>query len=205
MHAFWLLVGGSLWLCIALPCTLSAQKAGSDAASHNRYDLFGGYSFLSNSFARASGETSLVPLNGWDAGLAFRAWHQLDANRPWHRLGIKTDISGYYGTSLSSPQRPIFLLVGPQYTWPLGKNSLFVEEQVGFGHLNNNWNPFSFGATDNSFAAFVGAGLDHPIAPRLAFRVEGGMLYTNFSFPNDESLDFPNYFARISTGLVWHF
>jgi hypothetical protein len=205
MRAFLLLVVCSVWLCIALPSTLLAQKANSEVASYNRYDLFGGYSFLSNSFARPSGETSLVPLNGWDAGLAFRAWHQLDANRPWHRLGIKTDVSGYYGTSLNSPQRPIFLLVGPQYTWPLGKNSLFVEGQVGFGHMNNNWNPFNLAATDNSFAAFVGGGFDHPIASRLAFRVEGGMLYTNFSFSNDESLDFPNYFARISTGLVWHF
>jgi hypothetical protein len=182
-----------------------AQNVDAGAASHNRYELFGGYSFLSNSFARRSGDTSLAPLNGWDAGVAFRAWHDLDPNRPWHRFGIKTEVSGYYGTSLNSPQQPIFLLVGPQYTWPLGKNSLFAEGQVGFGHLNNKWNPFNGGATGNSFVAFMGAGFDHPIASRLAFRVEGGMLYTNFSFPNNESLGFPNYFARISTGLVWHF
>jgi hypothetical protein len=205
MRALRLLVVSSVWLGIVVPGTLSAQNVESSAARHNRYDLFGGYSFLSNSFAHRSGDTSLAPLNGWDAGVAFRAWHDLDPNRPWHRLGIKTDVSGYYGTSINSQQRPIFLLVGPQYTWPLGKNSLYVEGQVGFGHLNNNWNPFSTGASDNSFAAFMGAGFDHPIASRLAFRVEGGVLSTNFSFPNDESLDFPNYFARFSTGLVWHF
>jgi hypothetical protein len=203
MRARELLAVFSVWLCFTLPSALLAQKTSSEAASHNRYELFGGYSFLSNSFAHVIGETSHVPLNGWDAGLAFRAWHKLDTNRPWHRLGVKTDFSGYYGTSMDLPQRPISLLVGPQYTWLLGKNSLFAEGQVGFVHLNNNW--FHYSTTDNSFAAFVGAGLDHPIAPRLAFRVEGGMLYTNFSFANDQGLYFPNYFARISTGLVWHF
>ena len=197
-------VAGSLWLCIALPCALSAQMTGSDAASYNRYDLFGGYSFLSNSFNDYSFPgTSHVPLNGWDAGLAFRAWHKLD-NSSWHRLGVKVDVSGYYGTSLGSPQRPIFLLVGPQYTWTFGKNRPFIEGQVGFGHINSDGlTPYA--TSNNSFAAFVGAGYDRQITPRLAFRFDGGMLHTNFSSGSPEIHGVPNSFARISTGLVWHF
>jgi len=195
-----------LSLCFALPCTVSAQKAGSGATSYNRYDLFGGYSFLSNSFNDYSfPAASHVPLNGWDAGIAFRAWHQLD-NSSWHRLGVKVDTAGYYGTSLGSPQTSIFLLAGPQYTWTLGKNRPFIEGQVGFGHLDSKWfSSYNFGSTNNSFAAFVGGGLDRQIAPRLAFRVEGGMMYTNFTVGSPEIHGLPNYFARISTGLVWHF
>ncbi len=201
-----LMLTGSLWLCIALPGALPAQTTNSDPVSHNRYDVFGGYSFLSNSF-----NGNNVPLNGWDAGIAFRAWHQLDTSRPWHRLGVKTDASGYYGTSDGAPQRPIFLLVGPQYTWKFSKNSPFIEGQVGFGHLNSDWfYPKFLGNSNtptNSFAAFLGAGLDRQITPRLAFRVEGGMLRTNFTVPNPDGgiHGLPNYFARISTGLVWHF
>ena len=112
MRCLRFLITGSLSLYIALPFTPSAQKAASGAASYNRYDLFGGYSFLSNSFAHRSGDTSLAPLNGWDAGVAFRAWHDLDPNRPWHRLGIKTDVSGYYGTSLDSQQAATHLPAG---------------------------------------------------------------------------------------------
>ncbi len=210
MRALRWLVAGSVWLCIAFPRIVSAQTAGSDVASYNRFDLFGGYSFLSNSFNDSSAATSHVPLNGWDAGLAFRAWHKLGADSPWHQLGIKTDVSGYYGTSLGSPQRPVLLLVGPQYTWEFGKNRPFIEGQVGFGHLNGDW--FYHGlpgaySPANSFAAFLGAGFDHAIAPRMAFRVEGGMLRTNFTVPNPDGgiHGLPNYFARISTGLVWHF
>jgi hypothetical protein len=206
MRALQLLAVCSVWLCFTLPGALLAQKTSSEAASHNRYELFGGYSFLSNSFNDWSfPAASHVPLNGWDAGLAFRAWHQLDGSS-WHKIGVKTDVSGYYGTSLGYPQTSIFLLVGPQYTWALGKNRPFIEGQAGFGHLNSNWfSTYSSGSTNNSFAAFAGGGVDRGIASRLAFRVEGGMMYSNFTIGSAEIHGLPNYFARISTGLVWHF
>ncbi|HTU51419.1 MAG TPA: hypothetical protein VMF56_12535 [Acidobacteriaceae bacterium] len=204
MRAFQLLVVCSVWLGFALPSALLAQEANSEAAGFNRYDLFGGYSFLSNSFNDYSFPgTSHVPLNGWDAGFAFRTWHQLD-NSSWHRLGAKVDVSGYYGTSLGSPQRPILVLAGPLYRWTFGKNSPFIEGQVGFGHLNSD-GLFPSPTSNNSFAVFVGAGYDRRITPRVGFRVEGGMFHTNFSSGSPEIHGIPNYFARISTGLVWHF
>ena len=206
MRACRLLAVGSLWLCISLPTTLSAQTAGSGTPNHNRYTVFGGYSFLSNSFNDWSfPAASHVPLNGWDAGIAFRAWHHLD-DTSWHRLGVKVDASGYYGTSLGSPQTSFFVLAGPQYTWTFGKNRPFIEGQAGFGHLNSEWfSSDSSGNTNNSFAAFGGGGLDREITPRLALRVEGGLLYTNFTIGSAEIHGLPNYFARISTGLVWPF
>ena len=204
MRTFLLLVVSSVWLCIAVPSALLAQKASSQVPGYKRYDVFGGYSFLSNSFNDYSFPgTSHVPLNGWDAGLAFRTWHQLDSSS-WHRMGVKADVSGYYGTSLGSPQRPILLLAGPQYTWAFGRNRPFIQGQVGFGHVNSDGLPPSPTST-NSFAAFVGAGYDRQITPRIAFRIEGGMLHTNFSSGSPEIHGVPNYFARLSTGLVWHF
>jgi len=60
-----LLIEVFLW-----PLLLSAQ---SDSATH--YQLYGGFSYLSNSFNGVPGARQ--GLSGWDAGLVFPAWHGL--------------------------------------------------------------------------------------------------------------------------------
>jgi hypothetical protein len=56
----------------------------------------------------------------------------------------------------------------------------------------------------------VGGGADTPISRRLAIRVEGGFQHTDFALVQSVANPFPyripglpNYFGRISTGLVW--
>lgn len=183
-------------LGIALPSMLTAQEAGSAPSDGRRYELFGGYSFLSNSFNGHDSYTSRQPLNGWDVAFTARASR---------RLSVKVDASGYYGTSLGSPQRPIFVLGGGQYSRRFGKESAFIEGLAGIGHLNSDWWGGEIPGHTVSFAGLAGGGLDRQITPRISFRLEGDLLYTNFTIADDQIHGLPNYFASISTGLVWRF
>ncbi len=183
----------SLLLSFGFSCALPAQTV---APTDRRHELFGGYSFLSNSFNGHDSATSHQPLNGWDA--AFTAGVS-------GRLGVKVDASGYYGTSLGSPQHPIFVMGGLQYSMPVGRGSVFMEGLVGFGHLNKNYWLADEGQATSSFTAVAGGGLDFPITPRVAWRIEGDLQHSNFTVLNDEIHGLPNYFARILTGPVWRF
>ena len=75
-------------LLTALLCLATATHAQSTAESKApaRFQLYGGYSFLSNSFNGLPGFRQ--PLNGWDSSIAFGAWHN---------LRFKIDVSGVPG------------------------------------------------------------------------------------------------------------
>lgn len=183
-----------LLFCILALSPLSRAQSPEAGPAAGRFEVFAGYSFLSNSFNGHSSATSHQPLNGWDAAVALPLREH---------LSLKMDASGYYGTSLGSPQRPIFVLAGPQYKLRLGAETAFIEGLVGFGHLNSDWWGGSSPGTTNSFAADAGGGLDTPLGPRLALRVQGDFQYSNFTIPDDQIHNLPNYFARISTGFLW--
>jgi len=78
--------------------------------------IYGGYTFLSNTINGVPG--SRQPLNGWDAAVAFPAWHN---------LRFKIDTYAYRGTNLGAPQHPFFIMGGGQYTWRVRRESVFVE------------------------------------------------------------------------------
>ena len=175
---------------------LAAQAQTVDETNPGRKEFFAGYSFLSNSFNGHDSATSHQPLNGWE--LSFAA----PVSR---RLSFEVGANGYYGTSLGSPQRPIFILGGATYSKRFGKEAGFVEGLAGLGLLNSDWWGGEVPGATTSFAASAGGGLDTPLTKRLAFRVQGGLLYANFTINDDQIHGLPNYFARISSGLVWRF
>jgi hypothetical protein len=109
---------------------LSAQAQTADESKPGRKEFFAGYSLLSNSFNGHSSFASHQPLNGWE--LSFAA--------PVSRgLKLKVSTDGYYGTSLGSPQHPIFILGGATYSRHFGKEVGFVEGLAGLGLLNSDW------------------------------------------------------------------
>lgn len=183
---------------IALLCLSASLRAQSEAPA--RYQIFGGYSFLSNSLNGVNG--SHHPLNGLDASIAFP---------PWHSLRFKIDTAAYIGTNLGAPQHPYFIVGGGQYTWRIGRESVFVEGLAGTGAANKTWAANGAIGQTASFASFVGGGLDTPLRRRIAFRVEGGYQYSYFALVQAISLvpyripGLPNNFGRISSGLVWQF
>ena len=180
-------------------CLSLAVHAQSD--DHALHQLYGGYSFLSNSLNGLPG--SRQPLNGWDVQLAFPSWKN---------LRFKFDVSGYRGTNLGAPQQPLYLLGGGQYDIRLKRETVFVEGLAGEAGVNKNWGPNNTVAATASFAAVFGGGLDIPLTRRFAFRINGGYQYSNFALksPAPHLVPYrppglPNNFFRISTGLVWKF
>jgi hypothetical protein len=175
---------------------LAAQAQTANEANPGRKEFFAGYSFLSNSFNGHSSSASHQPLNGWE--LSFAA----PVSR---RLSFKVSANGYYGTSLGSPQRPIFILGGVTYSRHFGKEVGFVEGLAGLGILNKDWWGGEVPGATKSFAGSAGGGLDTPLTKRLAFRVQGGLLFAHFTINDNQISGLPNYFAQISSGLVWRF
>lgn len=188
-----------LFSLIALLCLLPALHAQWEVQS--RYQVYGGYSFLSNSINGVAG--SRQPLNGWDASMAFPAWHD---------LRFKIDAFGYRGTNLGAPQHPYFILGGGQYNWRFRKESVFVEGLIGNGGVNKNWGANGIPSETASFSSLVGGGLDTPLTRHIAYRVGGDFQYAYFALqgplPNLAPYripGLPTYFGRISSGLLWQF
>jgi hypothetical protein len=168
--------------------------------------VYGEYSRLSNSFNGVSG--SHEPLNGWNGGIAFQ---------PWHHLRFKLDYSMYRGTNLGDPQHAFFIMGGGQYETMIHRERIYAEGLVGEGGLDGEWfstqtKGFKNGNTGTiaSFAEFVGGGADTPLSHHLAFRAEGGFQHSNFVpiEPLPEAQPYhlagiPNYFGRLSGGIVW--
>ena len=186
-----------LFLLIALLCLPPALHAQWEAQS--RYQVYGGYSFLSNSFNGVVG--SRQPLNGWDAALAFPAWHN---------LRFKIDVSSYRGTNLGAPQNAFFIMGGGQYKWRFRRESVFVEGLMGNGGINKDWGANKSPGETASFSAVLGGGLDTPLTRHIAYRVGGDFQYAYFSLAGTQNAPYripglPTYFGRISSGLVWQF
>jgi hypothetical protein len=184
---------------IALLCLSPALFA--QAESTERHQVYGGYTFLSNSFNGVPG--SRQPLNGWDASFAFQ---------PWHNLRFKMETFGYIGTNLNAPQHAYFIMGGGQYGRRFGREFAFVEALAGDGGINRNWGANATSGETASFATLLGGGLDTPITRRLALRIDAGYQWSNFALapPTLPNIPYripglPNNFARISTGCVWRF
>jgi hypothetical protein len=196
-------------LVFALLCSGAHAALPSDPAPMRDpappYQLYGGYSWLSNSFNGTPG--SRQPLNGWDAGIAFAQWHH---------LRFKLDYSMFRGTNLSSPEHAFLILGGGQYDAAFHRERFFAEALVGEAGLNGTWYNFkSAGYKDGttggtaSLAEFLGGGIDTPISLHTAFRIEAGVQHSNFNpiKPLPDPVPYhvdglPNYFGRVTAGIV---
>lgn len=187
-----------LLLLIALLCLSTALRAQTETPA--RYQVYGGYAFLSNSLNGVPG--SHRPLNGWDAAAEFPSWHG---------LRFKMYVAGYRGTNLGAPQNLLFILAGGQYSRRIGRETAFVEGLVGAGGANKSWPADNAIGQTASFSSLVGGGLDTRLTRHLAYRVSGGYQYSYFALEQPITLvpyvipGLPNNFGRISSGLVWQF
>jgi hypothetical protein len=170
------------------------------------FQIYAGYSWLSNSFNGLPGQQK--SLNGGNAGVAFPGWHN---------VRFKLDYSMYRGTNAGALQHGFFVLGGAQYEAKIRRERVFAEALVGEGGLNGDWYTANgAGYRDGytgalaSFAEFLGGGVDAPVSPHMAIRVEGGMQHSGFA-PSDKLMGsepyhpngVPNYFGRLTVGMVW--
>ncbi len=184
-----------------------AAGAAAQAKSPPPIQLYGGYSWLSNSFNGLPGAQKA--LNGVDAGVAFQ---------PWHHLRFKLDYSMYRGTNTGAPQHSFFIMGGGQYEATVHRERFYAEALVGDGGLNGNWyiadaKGYQYGNTGTtaSLAEFLGGGIDTPVSGHTAIRIEGGVQHSGF-VPLDPIAQggypfrpngIPNYFGRFTVGMVW--
>jgi Lipid A 3-O-deacylase (PagL) len=193
-----------LLVFLALICASADSVAQTQAAPP--IQVYGGYSWLSNSFNGVPG--SQQGLNGWNAGVAFPAWHH---------LRFRLDYSMYRGMNLGDPQHAFAIMGGGQYEVNFHRERFYAVGLAGEGGLNGTWYKPDTGHYKNgntgeiaSFAAFLGGGVDTPIGAHTAFRIEGGVEHTSFNpigtLPYSEPYHvngLPNYFGRVSAGVVW--
>jgi hypothetical protein len=179
---------------------LQAQTEAS-AEKPPRFEIYGGYAFVSNSPNGLPGERQ--PLNGWDATIAVPQWRF---------IRFKVDVSSYRGLNQGAKQDTYYIMGGAQFTKRFGRESAFLEGFGGDGGVNRFWGPNGAPGETASWASVLGGGLDTPISRRLAFRVTGGYQWSNFQLVNNLQLivpihtpGIPNNFFRLSTGLVWGF
>ena len=183
---------------IALLLASAVLRAQSEAPS--RYQLYGGYSFFSNSINAEPGAGQA--LNGWEASLAFVSWHN---------LRFKADVASYRGTNLGAPQKPLFLMGGGQYTWHFKRESIFADAMLGEAGMNPNWGANQIIGYTASIATYAGGGLDTRLSRKFSLRVNGGIQYAYFNLggpgiANPYRLPgMPTKFGRLSSGLVWQF
>jgi hypothetical protein len=184
----------SLIPLLCLPIPMAAQTTASPPI-----ELSGGYSYLSNSFNGVPGARQ--GLNGWDAAVAFPAWHN---------LRFKIDVSGFTGTNLGASQHPYSIMGGGQYERRWRRERLFAQALFGEAGLNRNWGANGTPGGTASFTSLLGGGLDTPVSQHLSIRLEADAQHTNFFLIQSPTYTvpyripgLPNFFGRFSTGIVW--
>ena len=184
---------------VLLNVALISSAAVLAAQSAPPFQIYGGYTLLSNSFNGLP--SSQNALNGWDASVALPAWHG---------LRVKIDVSHYSGTNLGTQQRALSIMGGGQYERTFHRERWFVEALFGDVGMNRYWGPNAHPGATASFTTLFGGGLDTPLNRHFAIRVQGDYRYENLALiqSTDWTLPYrvpglPQNFASLSTGLVW--
>jgi hypothetical protein len=177
---------------LALP--LTAQSGESIP-----FEIYGGFSYLSNSFNGEPGARQ--GLTGWDVSAALPASHG---------LRFKVDIARYSGTNLGAAQQGLSILGGAQYEHMLHRERVWAEALFGDVGMNRNWGPNGALGGTASFETKLGGGLDTPVSRHFAIRVQGDYQHTNLALIESRSdpvpfhvAGLPNNFGSFSTGVVW--
>jgi hypothetical protein len=172
----------------------------AESPAQERYQVYGGYNYLSNSFNGVPGARQ--GLSGWDVAGEFPEYRGI-------RFALHT--FGYRGTNQGVPQDAMFIMAGAQFARHFGRERAFLEGLAGNGNLNQNWAPGGVRGEVNAFSAVLGGGVDTPITRHIAFRVDGGYMHTSFNAIGTYTLigyripGLPHSFGRITSGIVWKF
>lgn len=187
--------------CVLILC-LAGYVHAQTPAPHRR-ELFAGYSLLSNSLNGVSGSHQVM--NGEEVAVELS---------PWHNLRPKFDAFAYQGSNLGAAEHPYFIMFGGQYDKKLGRETGFIEGLGGEGGVNANWGANGAIGQTASFSAILGGGLDTPLSPRFAFRVQGDFQYAYFKVAVSRGVNtgapiyvpgLPVFFGRVTSGIVWRF
>lgn len=170
-----------LLFVFAVTC-LAAKPA---VAQLPKGDLFFGYSRTGNDtfYPNVGG------LNGWE-GSGYLKIHM-----PF--VGVEADVSHYgIGANATIPHTTT-VLVGPRLTVRFAGIHAFAHGLVGGEHSANSGS--NIAVSGGTFAYALGGGLDFPLAPFFAWRIQGDRISAPSIAPPGGTE------ARFSTGLVFRF
>lgn len=159
--------------------------AASATAQLPKGDLFLGFSRTGNDtfYPNVGG------LNGWEAS------GYLKIRKPF--LGVEADVSHYGLGADSAVPRTTTFLAGPRVTVGFAGIHVFAHGLVGGEHSANSGGPVA--VSQGGLAYALGGGLDFPIAPFFAWRIQGDRITAPTISPSEGTP------ARFSTGLVFRF
>jgi opacity protein-like surface antigen len=177
---------------LAMLCGALLLFAGiASAQDISKVEVFGGYSYMHVSISGAN-PSETANLNGGSASIAYNAF-------PW--LGVVADVGGYHGGTNGVDGNFYTYLFGPKIAYHHGSFTPFAQALFGGAHASAG-NNFNDGASENSFAAAFGGGLDWNATSHIGIRlIQAEYLMTKFT---DGINDRQNN-ARISTGVVFRF
>ncbi len=174
----------------------AAQSAPARVGPPN-VELYGGYSYVFNTYNPSQYNYSLSGMNGWDVSLKVPILGAF--------LGVKGDVSGFYGKNdiPNFSPRSYFFLIGPQVGFHMGRSTLFAHGLVGSARVTSKALPNI--QSDNTLAVAVGAGLDVGLARWFAWRVTGDFYNTHYRSTDRNLNEIVNSNGRVSTGPVLRF
>ena len=143
-------------------------------------------------FSRTGSDTfypNVGALNGWEAG------GYLKIHKPF--LGVEVDVAHYGLGANSSVPRTTTVLFGPRMTIHASGFGIFVRGLVGGEHSANSGGPTPI--SGGALAYALGGGLDVPLAPFFAWRIQGDRLSAPSQSPSGGTP------ARFTTGIVFRF
>src|SRR5713226_8493736 len=169
-------------------------------------ELYGGFSYANTDLFSTNKRAGLT---GWEGSFGINVGS---------RLALVADLGGDYGTSqvpvlVPTPFPPCppfcpaqvttFPVKTRLYTFLFGaqlpyrkwdKFTPYAELLCGRARLSGKVPEFA--VTDGKFAYTLGVGADYTITPKLAWRVQGDYLHTNFLKSKQDNF-------RLSTGIVF--
>src|SRR6266568_4383761 len=172
-----------LFLLFAMLCiSASAQE-------FRRADVFAGYSYAN---IDTNGLTSRQSLNGWEVSAS------VNANK-W--LAGEADVGGYYKNyniaGIGVGIHDYAFLAGPR----LNYRPVFVHALFGLDRLTGS--VFGLSASQNSFAAAAGGGLQVKIAPQWSARISADYVHTQHNIFGGAGVTQNS--VRASVGVVYSF
>ena len=166
------------------------------AQSSDRFEIFGGYSYINGDFTGVSNEGTQLNLQGWNASAEVKG-------RQW--LGFVADFGGYYPSLGASSAKAHTFLFGPQVSLPLKRITPFAHFLAGATHVAGS-QTFLTHQSQSSIAYAIGGGVDFAVTDRFALRAQFDSLHNDFTSQDNQTQPLiDRRVVRISTGIVFRF
>jgi opacity protein-like surface antigen len=182
---------GALTVILAFVCCFPAF-----AQDVPRAEVFGGYSYLN---IDTNGISSRQSANGWEASVSgnFNHWFAVEGSVAGYYKSYSFDLASLGLGTVDVDVHDYSYLFGPRVNF----RPVFVHALVGGDHLTGS--ALGFSASQDSFAAAFGGGVEWKVAPQWAIRGSGDYVLTRHNIFGSALQNFTQNNFRASVGVVY--